>query len=131
MIAGGYLRKRPGLGRIGFMATDTKRGRVEFGGNQGSWVICVTGQRTVASLAIHMRVLAGLFLFEDIRMAAFASLVPGKLNRPGGNIRDSIAAIMPILSKTPGDQIPAHGEEEQEANQKDSRESQKMAGILV
>ena len=88
------------------------------------------GQRSMARFAIHVRVLAIFFLFEDVGMAAFAALVPGEIDRPGCDFRQCIAAIVPILSKTFWDQKTTEDQEQEDARDEDSRQSKKMSRVF-
>ncbi len=111
------------------MADRTQKGGIEFGGLQG-WIVRVLCQRPVAGLAIQERVLALRLLIQDIRVAGFAALVAGEVNRPGGEVGQGLAAIVPVLSETLGDQKPPNGQEQRQTDKKDSSQSKKMSCIL-
>ena len=130
MIGGNNLRKAFGLRRIRLMAADAEYGRIEFFGGHGSRIVRVLGQRSVAGFAIHVRVLAIFFLFQDVGMAAFASLVPREIHWPDCDFRQCVAAIVPILSKTFWDQKTTEDQEQEDARDEDSRQSKKMSRIL-
>ncbi len=85
VFRGSDLRETPGLGRVGLMAADAEYGGIELGGYHRSRVVGVVGQRSVTGFAIHMRMLAILFLVDNVGMASFASLVAGKIDGPGGD----------------------------------------------
>ncbi len=130
VIGGNYLRKTLGLCRIRLMAADAEHGRIELWGSYGSRIVRVLGQRPVTGLAIHVRVLAIFFLFEDVGMAGFAGLVPGEVHRPGRDFRQCIAPIVPILAETFGDQKSAEDQKQENACDEDSGQSKKMSRIL-
>ena len=71
------------------MAADAEHGRIQLWREYGCRIVRVLGQRPVAGLAVHVRVLAGLLLFEDVGMAGFARLVPGEVHRPSRDFRQS------------------------------------------
>ncbi len=130
VIGGNYLRKGLRLCRIGLMAADAEHGRIELWGSYGSRIVRVLGQRTMTGLAIHVRVLAVLLLFEDVGMAGFARLVPGEVHRPSRDFRQSIAPIVPILAETFWDQKSAEDQKQENARDEDSCQSKKMSRIL-
>ncbi len=63
------------------------------------------GQRSVACLAVHMRVFPVLLYVQHIRVAGFTCLMAGKVNRASGNFADRIAAIVAVLPKAFRDDI--------------------------
>ena len=87
-------------------------------------------QRPVAGLAVDVRMLAGLLCVEHIAVAGLAGLVAGEVDRACGNLADRIPAVVPILSKAPRDDKAAHGQEDQEGDQKNRRESKQVSCIL-
>ena len=121
MIGGNNLRKGLGLRRIRLMAADAEYGRIEFFGGHGSRIIRVLGKRSVAGLAIHVRVLAIFFLLENVGVAAFAGLMAGKINWTSGNFRQSIAPVVAVLSEAFWDEKAPDHEEQQDAGDEDSR----------
>jgi hypothetical protein len=72
----------------------------------------------MASFAIHMRVFAVLFCVQNVGVAAFASLMTGKLHRAGCHLTDGCTAIMPVLSKTLWDNVVPHHQKHQEGEDK-------------
>jgi hypothetical protein len=130
VIGGNNLREGLGLRRIRLMAADAEYGRIEFFGGHGSRIVRVLCQRSVAGLAIHMRVLAILLFFQDVGMAAFASLVPREIHWPGRDFRQCVAPIVSILSETFWDQKPPENQEQEDARDEDSGQSKKMSRIL-
>jgi|ERR1700680_3694455 len=53
----------------------------------------------MTGLAPHTRVLALALLASDIGVTAFASFVPGELDRPSADVVQSSGAKVPILAK--------------------------------
>jgi hypothetical protein len=111
------------------MATGAEDGRVELGRLDGG-IIRVRGLRSVARFAIHMRVLAGGFLVEDIRMAGLAGLMARELNGPGRDFGHGTSPVVAVLSKTFRDQETPDDEECQEAEHEDPSQAEKMSCIL-
>jgi len=68
----------------------------------------------MARFAIYMGVFAIFFLFEDVGMTRFAGPVAGEVYWPGGDLRQRIAAIVPVLSETFWNQKRARDQEEQD-----------------
>jgi len=81
------------------MAAGAEYGRIKLARLHGRRIICVHGQRSVARLTIHMRMLAVFFLIEDVCMAGFTALVASELDGSDSNFGYRVAAIMPILSE--------------------------------
>ena len=69
------------------------------------------GQWTMACLAVHMRVLAGLLFICFIAMAGFACIVPGKFHRIRGDFIDRGCPIMPVLPEGLGNNPVANHQE--------------------
>lgn len=130
MIGGSNLRKGLRLRRVGLMAAYAEHGCVQFFRRHGSRIVRVLGQRSVARFAIYVRVLAILLFFEDVGVAAFASLVPRVIDRPGCDFGQRVAPIVPILSETFWDQKPPEDQEQEDARDEDSRQSKKMSRVF-
>lgn len=81
------------------MAAGAEYGGIELARFRGRRVVRVHGQRSVARFAIHMPMLAILFLIEDVNMAGFAALVAGEFDGSDGNFRYRVPAIVPVLSE--------------------------------
>ena len=84
----------------------------------------------MARFTIYMGVLAIFLLFEDVGMTRLAGPVAGEVWWPGGNLRQRIAAIVPVLSETFWNQKRAEDQKEQDAKGEHSRQSKKMSRIL-
>ena len=130
MVRGNNLRKGLRLGRVGLVAADAEYGRIQLFRGHGGGIIRVPGQRSVARFAVDVRVFSVFLLLQDVSMAAFARLVAREIGWPGGDLRQCVAAIVPVLSKTLWDQERAEDQEEQDANGEDSRQSKKMSRVL-
>ena len=63
-------------------------------------------------------------------MAGLASLVACKADRPRGDFGHGVPAVVPVLSKAFGDQETAHDQEQQDARNKNCRQSEKVSGIF-
>ena len=57
-------------------------------------------QRSMAGLARNDNMLALLFLINNIGVAGFANIVTRECSRPGRDLRDGIAPVVAVLSKT-------------------------------
>jgi hypothetical protein len=87
-------------------------------------------KRTVARLAIHVRVRAFGLGIGNIRVAALARLVPGKLHRVLGNLANRRPAIVPVLPEGFWNHVGAHHQKHQEGDHKEPRKPEKMSCIL-
>ena len=81
------------------MAAGAKYGRIELARLHRSRVIRVRGQRSVARLAIDMRMFAIFFLIEDVCMAGFTALVASEFDGADSNFGYGVATIVPVLSE--------------------------------
>jgi hypothetical protein len=111
------------------VTTGAEDGRVELGRLDGG-IIRVRGLRPVARFAVHMRVLAGAFLVEDVRMAGFAGLMAGKFNWPGRDFGYGTSAVMAVLSKAFRDQKTPDSQEYQDPEYEHPGQAEKMSCIL-
>jgi len=124
------LREAPGFGGVLLVAAGAEDGGVELGGGYGGGIIGMGGQGAMAGLAVHMRVLAVLLLFEDVGMAGLAGLMASESDRPGGDIGDGFATIVPILSEALRNQEPADDEEEHHTRDEYPGQAKEMSGIF-
>jgi len=81
-------------------------------------------QWSVACFAVHVSMLAFALHIEHLAVASFASLVAGELDWPGCNLADGRAAIVPILSKAPRNDVVSNDKEDDERENEESRESE-------
>jgi hypothetical protein len=84
----------------------------------------------MASLAVHMRVLALAFHIQNICMAGLASLVTGKLHGSSRNLADGRTAIVSILSEALWNHEVSNHKKDNKSENEESRESEEMPGIL-
>jgi hypothetical protein len=70
------------------------------------------------------------FGIGNIRVAALARLVPGKLHRVLSNFADRRSAIMSILPEGLWNHVAAHHKKHQESDYKEPRKPEKMSCIL-
>ncbi len=84
----------------------------------------------VAGLACDSSVFAlGLFL-EDIHVAGFTGLVTGVDDGQRRNLRNGVAAVMPIFPKTVRDEVGPKAQERQYARPKQSCDAEQMFEVL-
>ena len=124
------LREVSGLGRIRLVAADAEDRGIKPGRGQGSGIIRVPGQRPMAGFAIHVSVLATLFLVEDIGMAGFTGLMAGEIEWPGGDFGQRIAAIVSVLSETAGHHKASDNQKQDYARDEQSCQSEQMSRIF-
>lgn len=130
VIRSGDLGKALRLRGVRLVATGAQYGRIEFGGFYRGGIVRVLGQRSVAGLAIHLRMPASVFLVKDVDMAGLAGLMASELNRPGRDFGHCISAVVPVLSKTFRDQKAPHGEKYQQAEHEHPSQAEKMSCIF-
>jgi hypothetical protein len=87
-------------------------------------------QRSVASLAVYVGVLAVLFFVHHFRVTGLATLMAGKLQWSSPNFSHGRCTIMPILPKGLGNNKVAYHQKHKESEDKESRKSKKMSYIL-
>jgi hypothetical protein len=97
-----HLREVLRLGSVGLVTTGAYDGCVQLRGLHRTRVIRMLSLGPVASLTSDHYMLAKSFLIDDVGVAAFAGLVPGKRNRPGRDLADCGPSIVSILPKTAG-----------------------------
>ena len=103
--------------------------RVRLGRNDGE-VHGVLGLRAMASLASDAGMFARSLLPGDIDVAGFAGLVPGMDDRQRRNLRNRIAAVMPIFAKAVRDEVGSQAKERQHARSKQSCDAQEVSSVL-
>jgi len=130
VVGGRDLRETPWLGGIGLMATDTEDGGVEFGRLHGGGIVGVFCQWSVAGFTVHVRVPAVFFLVENVGVAGFASLVAGIVDGAGGELGQSVPAVVAVLSKTARNQKAADAKKREDANQEDGCQPEEVSCIF-
>ena len=123
VIGGSDLRKIFGLGRVPFVTTYAEYRRVKLRGLNRGRVVSMIGQRSVASFAIDVGVLAIFFLVKDVGMASLACFMACKVYGQCGDFAYRIPAVVPILSETFWDQETANDQEREEAHGENSSQS--------
>ena len=118
------LRKPLGLGGTRRVASCAQHRGIRFHRRYRRRIVRVLGQRPVAGLAVHMRMLALAFHIEDVGVAGFACLVTGKFHRAGRDFADCGAAIVPVLPETRRNHEMSNHKEDDEGENKESRESE-------
>jgi hypothetical protein len=130
MIDGDDLRKSPWLGAISLVTSRTYDSRVELGRRNRSWILCVSGQGSVASFTGNDYVLTKLFLFYDFCVAAFAHLMSGKRNRARRNLGEGGSAIVAILAEAARNNSGAHKNECDHSNGHDQGQPNQVFDVL-
>ena len=85
---------------------------------------------SVAGFAGDNDVLALLLLIDHVSVAGFAGAMAGKGNRPGGDLRDCGAPIVPILPKTARNDGGAQDDERNQCDRHDNGEPDEMFDVL-
>lgn len=89
----------------------------------------VLRERSVAGLAIYVRMFAGLLFIENVAMARFACFVTGVGDGKGSDFGDGIRAVMTVFAEAFGDEVGAKGKKGENAHQKDASDAQQMFGV--
>lgn len=130
MIGGSDLRKSFRLGEVRFVTADAQHGRIEFGGLDRARVIGMFRLWSVARLAVDVHVLATLLLFQDIRMAVFASPMAGVVHGTGCDFGHGISAVVSILSETLRHEERTHSDKRQADDDENSGQPKEVSGIF-
>jgi hypothetical protein len=87
-------------------------------------------QRSVASFAVHISVLARGLCLQDVGVARFACFVSGEVNRASCDLCDCGAAVVPVLPKTlRHNEVPNHKENDK-GDYKQEREPEEVSCIF-
>ena len=130
VVGGSDLRETFRLGRVRFVALYTEHRRVELGRLHRGRIVGMLGERAVAGLTIDVRVLAVLFLVEDVGMAGLTSLMAREVDGAGSDLGHRGPAVVPVLSKTFWNQESADDQEQEDARDKYRGQSEKVSGIF-
>src|SRR5208337_512726 len=130
VVDGSDLRKSLGLGDVRFVTADAQYRRVEFGGCHRSRIIDMFRQRSVACLAVDMRMFTALLFFQDIGMTVFASLMAGEVHRTGCHLGHGISAVVSILSETLRHKKRTYPQERQADDDGNNSHSKKMPSVF-
>lgn len=82
------------------------------------------GKRSMARLAVHVRVLAFALHIEYVAVAGLARLVTGKLHGTRGYLTDRIAAIVAVLSEAFRNHVTSDYKKDNEGEDEEPRESE-------
>jgi hypothetical protein len=115
-------------GSTGRVTANAEYRSVRLAGIHG-WIVGVLRLRTVTRFAVHMGVLAAAFSLSHVGVAVFTGLVSRKVNRMRGDLRNRSPAIMPVLTKGPGDNQSAKAEERQGSNREEQSQTKEMSRI--
>jgi len=129
MTFGIHLREPLRFGRTSFMTLRAKHGRVRLGRYDGE-ILGVLGLRAMASLAGDSGMFAFGLLLEDIDVAGFTGLVPGVDDGQRRNLRNSVAAVMPIFPKAVRDEKGSKAEKRQCSCPEQGRDAEQMFSVL-
>ena len=103
------------LGGVGFMAASAENRGIGHNGFYGRGVLGMFGLRTVAGLAIDVRVFAGRLNSKDIGMAGFAGFVTGVDDGESGNFGHGVGAVVAVLTEAFRDEPCAEAEKENDS----------------
>jgi len=130
MVGGSNLREVFRLGCVRLVTAHAEYRRVELRRLHRGRIVGVLGLGSMAGLAIDVGMLAALFLVEHVGMAGLASFMACEVDRPRGDFRHGVPAVVPVLSKAFWHQKAAHDQEQQCAQGKNCRQSKKVPGIF-
>ena len=130
MILRNDLGKLYRLSDVRLVAADAEHGRIELYGLYRTGIFSMLRQRTMACLAIHVRMPAFVFYVQDLRMAVFAGLMTGKRNRLSLDFQNGIAAEMSVFPEAARHQHVAHHEKHDEANHEYGRQTEEMSCVF-
>lgn len=96
------LREILRFGCVRFVAAGADHCRVELRGFYRGRIVGVPGLRAMTRFTWDNHMLTEIFMLDHIGVACFANVVPCMCNRPGRDLGNGIAAIMPILTERLG-----------------------------
>jgi len=88
------------------------------------------GLCSVASFAGNHHVLALLFLLDHVDMTSLADIVTSEGYGPGRDLGNGVAAIVPVLAKTAGNDSGSQNDECDHCDRHDDRESDEVFDVL-
>ena len=112
------------------MAAGAENGGIGLGWGHGTRIIGVLRLRSVAGLAVHVRMHAGLLHFEYVAVTCLTSVMPGVVRLAAPDLTDRGGAVVSILAKTFGDNEAANSPEDQECDHEKSCKSKKMCCVF-
>ncbi len=129
VVGSNDLRKPLRLGAVGFMTSRADDGRVELS-RLNAGIISMLRQCAMAGFARDYHVLSRLLLVGDVGVASLASLVASVDDGSGGNFGDGGPAVVPVLTKTLGDNGCAHNHKCQQHDQHHRGKPDQMFYVL-
>jgi len=126
----GNLREGSRFGDVCLVTAGAKHGGVQFCWLERSGVFRMLGERPMTGLARHSLVFTLCFRFQNVGMAALASLVAAKGNRATCDFGDGISAVVSVLSEGARNQHAAQHEEDDEPHQKDCCQPEEVTCIF-
>jgi len=130
VIRGHNLGEGFRLGAIGLVTAGADNGCVELWRLNSCWIIGMFCLRSVASLAGNDDMPAELLLIDDICVTPFADFMAGVGDRAGGDLRQSVAAIMTILSETVRNDRGTQTDERRHSNHHNGGETNQVFDVL-
>jgi hypothetical protein len=130
MIGSRDLGKALRLSAVGFVTTGTHDGCVELRRFHRGGIVGMPALGTVAGLARDNHMPALLLLIDDVGMTCLARIVARKDNRPGGDLRNRSAPIVPVLAKTPRNNSGTQDDEGNHAYDHDGSKADEMFYVL-
>jgi hypothetical protein len=112
------------------MTANTKYRGIELCWLDGSRIVGMLGQRTMAGLTVDACMDAGLLHLSNVGMARFASLLARKVDRTGGNLNNGGSAVVAIFSEALWYNEVTDHQKYHEANDKQKSKPEKMPRIL-
>ena len=122
-----HLRETHRLSDVLLMAAGADHRRVGQRRIQRGGIVGVNRQRSMAGLAIHVRMFPVALGFRYIRMAGFAGLMAGVTDRLGRQFAQRSAAIVSVLAERLRNKKSAQDEKSKNAGKKNGSQTEKMA----
>lgn len=124
------LRKALWPRAVRLMATHAEHCSVEFRRLDAAGIVRVRCKRAVARFAVNARMLPFALHVQNIRMTCLASFVSGEGNWLGGDILDSVSAIVAVLAEGLGYQKRTHEDEHKRTDDEDQSHAQQVFDVL-
>jgi hypothetical protein len=124
-----HLREAPGLGAVFFMAAAAEVRHIRQLGDVRGWVANVFGQRAVASLAGHPRVLSAPVSLGFRFVAQSALGMPGVGDRTTTDHRQRAGAVVPVFPEVCRYHKGAQNQESSHAGQQNQRRANQVSRI--
>jgi len=130
MIGGDDLGKSFGLGAVGFVAAGADDRRVELRRFYGCRIVGMFGLGPVAGFARDDHMPALLLQIDYVGVAGLANIMAGESHRAGCDLSNSIAAIVPVLSKAARDDDGSQGNESDQGDRHNNNQPNEMFDVF-